>query len=374
MQLVKRFFCFLLAPLIMVLFTGCNNASQWNSIKAGNELKIAVLAGSNEYEEQSTFLAGVKLAIDDLKGKGYKVSYKLFVDDNNFDKGVSLAKEIINNKEYKMAFSFQNMDTLDTVAKLFEDAKKPLFIIDGASDRTMKKVSKYVFNLVSSAENMGFFAGKYAVKQGYKSVAIAHDNTSFTIDFIEGFNDAIYEDSSVTVVDSVRGPTKEQEFGSVYSRWESLGIDCILISFDDTSWSAELINLIRSKKPDIAIITDPYMNSPSLAKQYAQAMEGVVMPSSSPVGATSGLNKFYQEYRAKVTTSLTPLVAQGFDLLNMIVSKMQDNTTVEEFTSAMKSNDGYKGVTTIKFNANGGFEENPNYLIIKNGAIVKLDV
>ena len=155
MRVVKRFLIFLIIPFSLVFFSGCSNSSEWNAIQQGKELKIAILVPSSNYEGKSSFISGIKLAIENAKGKGYKVSYKVFSDDDNFDKGVALAKEIINNKDYQMAFSFQNMDTFDTVAKLFEEAHKPLFSIEGADDATMKKQNKYIFNLQTSAENFG---------------------------------------------------------------------------------------------------------------------------------------------------------------------------------------------------------------------------
>lgn len=374
MKIVRKFFSLLLIPLCFLLITGCTNSSNWNAIKDGKELKIAILVSSDDYEDKSSFLAGVKLAIESAAGKGYKVSYKLFNDEGNFDNGVAMAKEVLKSNEYQMAFSFQSMDTFDTVAKLFEEGQKPLFAIDGADDGTMKKVSKYVFNLQTSAENLGVAAGQYAVKKGYKSIAIAHSGNDFELNFCEGFNDAIDSGSNIMVVDSVMGPNKEQEFGSVWSRWNTLGVDVVLLSFEDLDWAMNLIKLIKTKNPNIAIIADPYFNSSSKLKEYKDYVEGMVIPSNLPVDSSAKLNKFYGDNRSKINTSSIPLVAQGFDLVNMIVEKMQNNDTVDDFVTALKSNDGYEGVTKIKFNARGVFEREPNYLIVKNGAVAKLEV
>ena len=367
MKVLKRFLSLLLIPLSFVILTGCTNSSDWNAIKNGKEMKIAILVSEEGYEEESTFVAGIKLAIEDAMGKGYKVSYKIFNDENNFDKGVSIAKEIVNNKDYQMAFSFQNMDTFDTISKLFEEGKKPLFSLEGAYDKTMNKGNKYIFNLQSSAENLGIAAGKYAVKKGFKRIAIAHSKGDFELNFIEGFNDSIDKDSNVNVVDSVMGPNKEQEFESVYNRWDILGIDAVVISFEDIDWGMDLIKLIKTKNPNIAIIADPYFNSPTLLKEYAQYVENMVIPSNFPLDATTSLNKFYSDYKSKISTSLTPFVAQGFDLVNIIVEKMQNNASVDEFINAMKSDEEYTGVTKIKFNLNGSFEGDANYITVKNG-------
>ena len=374
MRVVKRFLIFLIIPFSLVFFSGCSNSSEWNAIQQGKELKIAILVPSSNYEGKSSFISGIKLAIENAKGKGYKVSYKVFSDDDNFDKGVALAKEIINNKDYQMAFSFQNMDTFDTVAKLFEEAHKPLFSIEGADDATMKKQNKYIFNLQTSAENFGKAAGRYAVKKGYKKIAIAHSEYSFEYNFVEGFNDSVDEDSSVKVVDIVAGPYKEQELEEIFDRWSTLGTDAIVLSFSDVSWGIKLISLIKSKYPNIAIVTDPYFNDKSLYKGYEKYLEGAVMPSNYPLGSSDKLEKFYTEHKSNLNVSSIPLAAQGYDLVNMIVLKMQNNSSVEEFIDAMKTNEGYEGVAAIKFNSKGDFEDEPDYLIIKNGELEKLSI
>ena len=374
MKLVKRFLIFLLIPFSLISFTGCKNSSDWNAIQQGKELKIAILVPSADYEEKSSFMAGIKLATEDVKGKGYKVSYKTFSDDDNYDKGVALAKEIIKNNEYQMAFSFQNMDTFDTVSKLFEEANKPLFSIEGADDATMNRSNKYVFNLQTTAENFGKAAGRFAVSKGSKKIAIAHSGNSFEYNFIEGFNDVVDEDSSAKVVDITVGPYKEQDFEGIFSRWSTLGTDTVVLSFADLSWAMKLISLIKSKNPNIQIVADPYFNNKSCYKGYEKYVEGMVMPSNYHVNTSNNLKKFYEEHKSSLKVSSIPLAVQGFDLVNMIVLKMQNNSTTLDIVNSMKANEGYDGVASLKFNAIGNLEDEPDYLIVKNGELEEIKI
>ncbi len=374
MKLIRKFLVFLLIPLSLLLFSGCKDSSVWNTITSRKELKIPILVSDSDFESKSSFLAGIKVAIEDAQSKGYKLSYKIFNDNGNFDKGVALAKGIIGNKEYPLALSFQSMDTLDTVTKLFDEAKKPLFAINGLDDNTLRKGMKYIFSLMSSAEDLGISAGRYAVKKGFKSVAIAHSQYSYEINFFEGFNDAIDEDESVNVYDSVQGPYKEKDFDSVWNRWNALGIDAVLLSFADVEWGMNLIELIKTRDPNIAIIADQYFNDPDNLKKYEKSVEGMVMPSNYPVDSGDKLSKFYSDYKSKFSISPTALTAQGFDLVNMIISKMQNCSDVDEFVNAMKSEDGYVGVSELKFNASGSLNRDPNFLIVKSGTVSKLDI
>lgn len=374
MRLVKRFLIFLLIPFSLIFFTGCKNSSDWNVIQQGKELKIAILVPSEDYEEKSSFIAGIKLATEDVKGKGYKVSYKTFSDDDNYDKGVALAREIIKNNEYQMAFSFQSMDTFDTVAKIFEEANKPLFSIEGADDSTMNRSNRYVFNLQTTAENFGKAAGKFAVGKGYKKIAIAHSENSFEYNFIEGFNDAVDEDSSAKVVDITAGPYKEQDFENIFSRWSALGTDAVLLSFADLNWAMKLISLIKTKNPNIQIIADPYFNNKSYYKGYEQYLEGMVMPSNYHVNTSNNLKKFYEEHKSSLKVSSIQFAAQGFDLVNMIVLKMQNNSTVLDFANSMRASEGYDGVSSLKFNKVGNLEDEPDLLVVKSGELEEIKI
>ncbi len=373
MKILRKFLFLLLIPLSLFLFTGCNNSSVWNVVSSGKEVKIPLLVSSSGFEAESSFFDGAKIAMEEAKSKGIKLSYKILNDGGNFDRGVALAKEVINNKDYPLALSFQSMDTLDTVSKLFDEAKKPLFAVDGLDDNVLRKNMKYVFSLTSSAEDLGIAAGRYVVKNGYKSIATAHSQYSYEINFLEGFSDAIDEDESVTIYDSVQGPYKEKDFESVWDRWSTLGIDAVLLSFADVEWGMKLIELIKTKDPNIAIIADQYFNYGEYLKTYERYVEGMVMPSNYPVDSGSKLSKFYSDYKSKFSIDPTALTAQGFDLVNMIISKMQSSSDVDSFVDAMKSEDGYVGVGEIKFNSNGSLNREPNFIIVKNGAVKKLD-
>ena len=127
----------------MMLFTGCG-ASSWNPLKQGKEINIAFLGSNKVFEERQDFIAGVDLAIKEQSEKGVTVNYKLFNDDDNYDTGVTNAKQIVNDENYTMAFTFQAFEIVDTIASLFDEAKKPLFIIDGCYDKTMRNGYNYV--------------------------------------------------------------------------------------------------------------------------------------------------------------------------------------------------------------------------------------
>ena len=312
------------------------------------------------------------MAIKEQAEKGVTVKYKLFNDDDNYDTGVTNAKQIINDENYVMAFTFQEFEIVDTISALFDEAKKPLFVIDGCYDKTMKSGYNYVMNMTVSAEDAGNALGKYAIDHKYKWVAVAHSNSDYSIDLQEGFYDAVNGSGVTNVIDSVSGPNKASEFDDVILRWQVLGVQAVVISLDDMDWSFELIKLIKEKDPNIVILGDQYFDDLRYMDKYGQYLEGLVMPSSYPVDSNEELQKFYDKYESQVEyLDITSVTAQGYDLTNMIVQKLENANTSEEFVNEMLNKDGYDGVTDIKFKQNGSLNKDPKYWIVKNKVVYR---
>lgn len=369
---MKKVFSILLAAVLsMTLFTGCGESS-WNPLKQGKELNIAFLGSSESFEERQDFIAGVDLAIKEQAEKGVTVKYKLFNDDDNYDTGVTNAKQIVNDETYKMAFTFQEFEIVDTIASLFEEAKKPLFVIDGCYDKTMKSGYNYVMDMTVSTEDAGNALGKYAIDHKYKWVAVAHSNSDYSIDFQEGFNDAVSGSGVTSVIDSVSGPNKASEFDDIWLRWKVLGVQAVVVSFDDMDWAVELVKMIKEKDPNMVILGDQYFNDLSYMDNYGQYLEGLVMPSSYPVDSNDELQNFYDKYESQVQyLDITSITAQGYDLTNMIVKKLENANTSEDFIKEMLNKEGYDGVTDIKFKQNGSLNKDPKYWIVKDKVVYR---
>ncbi|MDQ5984100.1 MAG: amino acid ABC transporter substrate-binding protein [Eubacteriales bacterium SKADARSKE-1] len=355
----------------MTLFSGCVTSSEWNPLKSGGEVKIAVLGSSSVFEERKDFFAGVDLAIEDLAQKNVKVSYKFFDDEGNYDKGVSLAKEVAEDSTYLLAFSLQNFETVDTISSLFEESKKPLVIVDGCYDSTMEKGYNYIFNLTVSAKDAGNALGQYAINHSYKWVSISHSG-KYSLDFQEGFRDATENSSTSNIVDLVAGPNKDSEVEATIARWKELGVQAVVLSFDDMDWAVQLVKQIKTLCPEMQIMGDQYFNNLGYMNDYGQYLEGLVMSSSFPVDSNDRLQNFYNNYESRITyLDITSITAQGYDIVNMIVDKLDDVSNVTDFISGLKSTGGYEGITGIKFKLNGCINKTPKYWIVKNGVVYR---
>lgn len=361
-----------------VIFTGCNFSKKYNTLKSDKTINIAVLGSEKEdIAGRKDFFAGVKLAIDELKNSGITVNYTVFNDNGSFDTGVSNAKKVVEDDNYMMAFTLQSFETVDTVAKIFEDAKKPLIVVDGCYDETMEKDYKYLLNLTLSAEDQGKVLGQYAKSNGSKYVALVHSNSNYNLDFIEGFNDPFDENNFGKVIDIVGDltpSTKTVKFDEIINRWKILEVDTVVLSYEDMGFAVELVKSIRENMPEVKILTDSYFNNLSYMDKYSKYLEGIIMPSSYPVDSNDRLQKFYSENESKVSdVDITSISAQGYDVIKMIANKSENINTSLEFMDAMKAPEGYEGVTGIKFTKNGLLNKDAKYWIIKDKVVYRME-
>lgn len=373
---MKKIVSFILTFILCsVIFTGCDSSKSFNTLKANKTVNIAVL-GSEEGDilERKDFFAGVNLAIEELKSKGITVTYKIFDDKGSFDTGVGNAKKVAEDNSYSMAFTLQSYETVDTIAKIFDEAKKPLIIVDGSYDQTMEIGYKYILNLTLSAEDQGRALGSYAASKGYKWIALAHANSKYNLDFVEGFGDSIDGSGSSKIIDLVGNLNKASKFEDIVSRWEILGVDAVAISYEDMDWAVELVKLIKLRMPKVAILTDSYFNNLSYMDKYASYLEGTVMPSSYPIDSNDRLQKFYNENESKVKDlDITSISAQGYDIIKMIVERLNNVNTSLEFMDAMKSANSYEGVTGLRFTHTGKLNKEAKYWIIKDKVVYRME-
>lgn len=372
---MKKIITFALSLILCsAIFSGCSSSNKFNTLKSNKTINIAILGSEKEdIAERQDFFAGVNIAIEELAKVGVNVKYKVFNDDGSFDAGVSNARAVIADKDYMLAFTSQAYETVDTVAKLFEDAQKPLIVIDGSFDETMEKNYNYILNLTLSAQDQGRALGSYAVNCGYKWIAVAHSNTKYNLDFVEGFDDSVDQSTSSKIIDSVGKLEKASDFPEVLTRWQTLGVDAVVLSYENTDWAMELVKLIRENAPNIAILSDSYFNNLSYMDRYADYLQGVVMPSSYPVDSNERLEKFYNDYEERSNVPLTSISAQGFDTVKMIVEKLSNANTAAEFMSAMKAPEGYEGITGLKFTQSGQLNKEAKYWVIKDKTVYRME-
>ncbi len=362
----------------MTVFAGCGSSNKDTAPKYGEsaEIKMVVLGSAEQFEKRQDFFVGMDLAIKELKESGVTVTYEKIDDGKSRDNGVALAKDVAKDGKYTLAFTLQNSDTVESVADIFEQAGKPLIIVNEVFDSTMNKNYSYVLAGVISAEAAGKALAKLCESKGIKWVATAHSSSQYENMLARGFNNAATDSKSVYLLDSTAGPNRVSEFATVWDRWNTLGVQAALVSFDDPEWACELIQMIKSQNKNILILGDAQFNDLALMNEYKDSLEGMIVAGSYGVAHEEKLQAFYNKYEKKVMDEIgldiTSVTAQAYDFVHMIAQNVKKSGDAQEFMKHMKSTEGYPGVTDVKFNAKGQLEEDPNYWTVKNGQMYRM--
>ena len=181
---------------------------------------------------------------------------------------------------------------------------------------------------------------------------------------------------SIYLADSTSGPYRISEFSGVWDRWNTLGVQAVLVSFDDVEWACELINAIKSQNKDMVILGDAKFNDLEMMNKYKDSLEGMIVAGSYGVASDEKLQAFYDKYEKQVMDErgfdITSVTAQAYDFVHMIAQNVRKSADAQEFMKNMKSSEGYPGVTDVKFNAKGQLDEEPNFWTVKNGQMYRL--
>lgn len=362
----------------MAIISGCGASNQNAKPTYGEsaDIKIAVLGSAEQFEKREDFFVGMDLAINELKENGVNVSYEKIDDGKSRDSGVALAKDVAKDSKYTLAFTLQKDETVESVADIFDSAKKPLLIVNEVFDSTMNKGYEYVLSGVISAETAGRALAKFCEANGLKWISASHSSSPYENMLARGFNDTITESKSTYLVDSTSGPNRVNEFSSMWDRWSTLGVQAALVSFDDVEWACELISAIKDQNKNMLILGDAKFNDIEQMTKYREALEGMIVAGSYGVASNEKLQAFYDKYEKQIMESIgldiTSVTAQAYDFVHMIAQNVKKSSDSQDFMKNMKSSDGYPGVTDVKFNAKGQLDEDPNYWTVRDGQMYRL--
>lgn len=362
----------------MLIFSGCGSSNSNVSQMFGEaaEIKIAILGSEEQFAKREDFLIGMDLAIRELEAQNIKVTYEKIDDGNSRDSGIAQAKDVANNDAYTIAFTLQTSDVVESITAIFEEAKKPLLIINEVFDSTMSKGYEYILAGVISAEAGGKALAKYCESNGIKWVATAHSGSQYENMLARGFNDAAMDSASTYLLDSTSGPDNASEFAYMYDRWETLGVEAALVSFDDIEWACEIIANLKARNSDLLILGDAKYNDIEQLAAYQDVLEGMIVAGSSGVESQESLQAFYDKYNPTVLAEHnmlpTSVTAQAYDFVHMIAQNVKKSANVQEFMQNMKSTESYAGVTGVLFNSKGQLDEEPNYWTVRDGGMYRM--
>lgn len=334
----------------------CQNETESPVLNGSGELMIAILCNKETYDVLNGVDAAIELAKKDAHDNyGITLNTVLYDDEGNYNTSIALATQIAADTQIAAAVSVQEFDIVDSVASIFNDAKKPFIIFAGCYDSISENGYEYFLRDVTSAREMGAVMGEYANYRGLKKIAVLHTATEFETDEIKGFQSSV-SGTDTEICDMLVGPFTKESFETAYSRWTALGIDGIYMCFYDLTLGGEVIQMLREKGSNIAVMTDYSIDNEETIAERGQYLGGVSYVPMCPIvqsgKLTDFINRCTQMYGENDYQSYG---AQMYDLLMMIAYNAQEKPeNGTRLMKLLKSEKGYDGVTGhIAFDENG---------------------
>lgn len=326
-------------------FTGCGNGVKANS----KELYIPVLADASWLVADSQFINGVNLAAEELNSEyantGFTVKTVVIDDKAQYETGVEMAAKLAQDSKVTAVFNLQNFDVSKTTAGILSEKGKTVIFPYGAYDSLFLNDNPFLFCGVAAFSDLGKAMAAYTVKNGYRRIAVYHNGSQSQEELAAAFELALLNSGS-KVVDYVPNISSQSEFDSIYSRWQALDVDCVVITQYGLDRAFEVLKMLRSIDKNMPVIGEPIFNRANALTDNKAISEGIAVPSTLVIEESEKLKVFKDHYRNKYGNNADTWAVQGYDMLRLIVDtavKLGTNNPIK-IAKALHSETGYQGI------------------------------
>jgi len=191
-----KFQILIFPAIILLLLCSCETCRDRYKERAekaaGSEGEI-VIGIVDSSVPPSFFLEGVKLAIDEVNEEGgllgRPVRPVFYDDERSLEQGLKIARDLSENTDVVAVVGHLYSDVAISASVTYED-NGILFISPGATEQDLNlEDSVLTFRNIPSDEDIGRETASFALRRGYKKVAIVYDSESSEKRVAEVFNE-----------------------------------------------------------------------------------------------------------------------------------------------------------------------------------------
>lgn len=334
----------LLFSLLLIL-PGCGR----QETAAGKEIYVPVLADAAWLLADGSFINGVNLAVEEVNAAcahtGFTVRAEVVDDGALYEKGVELATELARDPAVTAVLNLQNFDVSKTTAGILAESGKVTLFPYGAYDSLFTRDNPYLFCGVPAFSDLGKAMAAYALRQGYRRIAIYYNGIQSQEELVTAFELAL-QNSAARVVDYISSIPSESTFEAIYSRWKALDVDCVVIAQYGLDEAFNVLRIIRAKDKKIPVIGEPIFNRANALAVNKEIAEGMAVPSTLIIEEIPALQDFRERYRKKYNREADIWAVQGYDMLRLIADTAIKLGTSDPaaLAEALHDERGYRGV------------------------------
>ena len=367
---MKIKYCLMCIYIIVIsCLAGCqNNTETWQAVHE-KTITIAIV-GEGDFIKDGGTMEAAELAAEDFKEKtGIEIKIAVYDDGGDYYQAISYAKEIAANKKIAAVIVKQELDFIDSIAEIYEEAQKPFIITNGCYNHTIEDGYEYLIADFINAKDAGSIMAEYIVESGYSKVAFCHSDTEYEEDELKGLQTGL-NGTGIYLADTVVGPYTQEQFDVAYERWELLGIDVVCVS-NYYICNSDVVRMLREKGSDIQVISDYVMDTSDDINKNGKYLDGTVI---IPLYSTTKMdvdNEVAKRYKEKYNSELLEREVQIYDLITMLGNTfISDIKSSKDAMDILKAEEGYDGVyEKVHFDERGALMPGKSgVLIFENGA------
>lgn len=359
----------MLALLLLAGAAGCAPAGE-----PDRTIKIAVMDSSEIFDADNSYENGIAMAIEDLNtlyaGQGYEISYEFYDDGTIFQQGVEVLNQIVSDPEITAVVGTSSLSLLDVSAAELDRAGKLLITYYSSLDSLFENGYAYVFRNCYGESDLGGAIAVYAAeRQDIRRVAVYRSDTDYERGLVRAFQRGL-RGSGVEIVDVVATTPLDTELDAALERWETLGVDTVLVSQYDSEDSFDILRRVRAMNPEMNILGDFSFDYTEDLLANRAVSDGIYIAGPIALDESKETESFYRRYEQRYGSRPTQWTVQLYDSIRMVAdTAVRIGSTDPAAIARTLREEGYTGVGgSFSFNGKGQMiGRTPKIMVSKNG-------
>ena len=280
MKKIYKFALVLLSTLGLILGTTSTSFSkvEGDKIILGAAVSLTGKYSTNGKHTQNGYNLAVKrinqMGGIEVGGKSYKFNIIYYDDESNSGRAAQLAERLIKQDGVKYMLGPYSSGLTKAIAPITEENKIPMVEANGASRSLFTKGYKYLFAVLSPANQYLEVAIDLAVeKNGGKpvNIAMAFEQDAFSQDVRLGIVDAADRTGSKIIVDD-KLPKELNDMAATLAKVKATKPDVLVVS-GHSKGALTAIRQIAEMQVDVPMLAMTHCDASKLAKQHGKKSE-----------------------------------------------------------------------------------------------------
>ena len=278
-KIAKLFVTFISAiTLALVSFTSSFAKVEGEYIVLGSAISLTGKYSSNGVHTQN----GYNMAVDrinkmggvEVQGKKYKFEIIYYDDESNSGRAAQLAERLIKQDGVQYMLGPYSSGLTKAIAPVTEENKIPMVEANGASRSLFTKGYKYLFAVLSAANQYLEVAIDLAVEKNGGNpvkIAMAFEQDAFSQDVRIGVVEAAKRTGSKIIIDD-KLPKELNDMAATLAKVKATKPDVLVVS-GHSKGALTAIRQIAEMKVDVKMLAMTHCDASKLAKQHGKNSE-----------------------------------------------------------------------------------------------------